>query len=238
MWGTPRPSWACTRARCSPIMWRVATNKSHTSDELRVKLLPLLLVGGHRDASDLEGVALASVVPQLTQAWCAALQRMLGSDALVCTAELRREGCSAPTYANPAEIGADRVADAVAAQALYGAPVVVVDFGTATNIEVVDRDGGSSAASSRRASRRRPGAVLARHAARRHRAWWIRTPPSAATPRRPSRPASCTARPTAWTASCERIFDQLGYGRRWWPRAAWPPAWRRSRAPSPSRIRS
>lgn len=44
-------------------------------------------------------------------------------------------------YPNPREIGADRVADAVAARALYGAPVVVVDFGTATNIEVVDRDG-------------------------------------------------------------------------------------------------
>ena len=39
------------------------------------------------------------------------------------------------------KIGADRVADAVAARALYGAPVVVVDFGTATNIEVIDRDG-------------------------------------------------------------------------------------------------
>ena len=44
-------------------------------------------------------------------------------------------------YPNPHEIGADRVADAVAAKALYGAPVIVVDFGTATNMEVVDADG-------------------------------------------------------------------------------------------------
>ena len=44
-------------------------------------------------------------------------------------------------YDNPAEVGADRVADAVAAVALYGAPVVVVDLGTATNIEVVDEAG-------------------------------------------------------------------------------------------------
>ena len=63
-----------------------------------------------------------------------------GVDALACTAATAGE--LFPTdYANPAEIGADRVADAVAAKALYGAPVVVVDFGTATNIEVIDRDG-------------------------------------------------------------------------------------------------
>jgi len=41
----------------------------------------------------------------------------------------------------PQEIGADRVADVVAAAALYGAPVVVVDLGTATNIEVLDKEG-------------------------------------------------------------------------------------------------
>ena len=44
-------------------------------------------------------------------------------------------------YNDPGELGADRVADAVAAKALYGAPVIVVDFGTATNMEVVDADG-------------------------------------------------------------------------------------------------
>ena len=120
-------------------MWRVATNKSHTSDELRVKVLPLLDSEGIAPG-DLQGAALASVVPQLTQAWCAALHRMLGIDALVCTAASAGE-LFPTTYANPGEIGADRVADAVAARSLYGAPVVVVDFGTATNIEVVDREG-------------------------------------------------------------------------------------------------
>ena len=57
--------------------------------------------------------------------------------------------CSAKTagslfdadYPNPREIGSDRVADAVAARELFGAPVIVVDFGTATNIEVVDKQG-------------------------------------------------------------------------------------------------
>lgn len=120
-------------------MWRIATNKSHTSDELRLKLMPLLASEGIA-AEDLDGSALASVVPQLTLGWCSALWKLVGKDPLVCTAE--SAGDLFPvSYANPSEIGADRVADAVAARALYGAPVVVVDFGTATNIEVVDADG-------------------------------------------------------------------------------------------------
>ncbi|WP_080801620.1 type III pantothenate kinase [Arabiibacter massiliensis] len=119
--------------------WRVATNKKHTSDELRVKLVPLLSSEGIA-VGDLDGVALASVVPQLTLSWCAAVRRMIGREALVCTAEAAG-GLFEADYPNPREVGADRVADAVAAKALYGAPVVVVDFGTATNIEVIDAEG-------------------------------------------------------------------------------------------------
>ena len=51
-------------------MWRVATNKSHTADEVRIKLLPLFESAGLSFA-EVRGAALASVVPQLTQAWCA-----------------------------------------------------------------------------------------------------------------------------------------------------------------------
>lgn len=121
-------------------MWRIATNKNHTSDELRLKLMPLLSSEGI-GADGLGGAALASVVPQLTRGWRSALCKLVGADPLVCTADSAGEELFPTAYANPAEIGADRVADAVAARALYGQPVVVVDFGTATNIEVVDRDG-------------------------------------------------------------------------------------------------
>lgn len=119
--------------------WRVATNKHHTSDELRIKLVPLLSSEGIT-FDDLQGVALASVVPQLTQAWCTATRCMIGKCAVVCSAESAGDLFEAD-YPNPNEIGADRVADAVAAKAIYGSPVIVVDFGTATNIEVVDADG-------------------------------------------------------------------------------------------------
>lgn len=94
---------------------------------------------------------------------------MIGKDALVCSAETAGSLFEAD-YPNPHEIGADRVADAVAAKALYGAPVIVVDFGTATNMEVVDAD----RALHRRRYRARRGnvglrAVLARHEAGGHR---------------------------------------------------------------------
>lgn len=120
-------------------MWRIATNKNHTSDELRLKLMPLLSSEGI-EAEGLAGAALASVVPQLTHGWQSALRKLVGVEPLVCTADSAGEELFPTAYANPSEIGADRVADAVAARALYGQPVVVVDFGTATNIEVVDRD--------------------------------------------------------------------------------------------------
>ena len=120
-------------------MWRIATNQTQTADELRARLANLLAVD-EVDDSAIDGAALASFVPRLTEAWCEALFDMGGLDAFVCTAE--SAGSLFPTdYPNPHEIGADRVADAVAARTLYGAPVVVVDFGTATNIEVIDRHG-------------------------------------------------------------------------------------------------
>ncbi len=119
--------------------WRIGTNKQHTADELRLRLQQLLDYEGI--APDmLRGVSMASVVPQLTLAWSATIHYLLGIEALVCSAETAAPLFKAD-YPNPHEIGADRVADSVAARVLYGEPVVVVDFGTATNIEVVDSDG-------------------------------------------------------------------------------------------------
>lgn len=120
-------------------MWRMGTNKAHTGDELQVKLRGFLQAAGIR-TEGVRGVCLASVVPALTVRWREAAASEFGEEALVCSAAEAGD-LFATDYANPAEIGADRVADAIAARVLYGAPVVVVDFGTATNIEVIDRDG-------------------------------------------------------------------------------------------------
>lgn len=122
-------------------MLRIATVKTDTSDELRLKVIHLLAAESIVP-EQLDDAVLASVVPYLTQEWTYALKKMLGKKPIVCSAPLAAEaGLFESDYDNPSEIGADRVADAIAARALYGAPVVVVDFGTATNLEVVDARG-------------------------------------------------------------------------------------------------
>lgn len=120
-------------------MWRIATNVDHTSDELRVKLSVLLGAEGLEDAA-IDGAILASVVPALTHNWEKVCLRAFGVETLVVSSGTCGHLLNL-SEGSFAELGADRVADAVAAKALYGSPVVVVDFGTATNIEVVDKDG-------------------------------------------------------------------------------------------------
>ena len=121
------------------FMWRIATSKVDTSDELRLKVRPLLAAEGV-DLAQMDGAIVASVVPLLTRSWERALFDMFAFEPVICSADAAGALFKA-SYDNPSEIGADRVADAVAARVLYGAPVVVVDFGTATNLEVVDADG-------------------------------------------------------------------------------------------------
>jgi type III pantothenate kinase len=117
--------------------WRIATNSRSTTDELHVVVHQLFQLS-RLDEGALDGLALASVVPELSTTWVSLAERM-GLDLLVVTPE------AVPflpiRYDNPSEIGADRLADAVAARKHYGAPVVVVDLGTATNIEVIDAQG-------------------------------------------------------------------------------------------------
>ncbi|MDR1183432.1 MAG: type III pantothenate kinase [Coriobacteriales bacterium] len=118
--------------------WRVATIATGTSDELVVHIRALLALKGFKDAP-ITNMAIASVVPSLTEQWRLVASRLAIDEPFVLNGSI---DIGLPiNYANPAEIGADRLADAVAAVALYGAPVVVVDFGTATNIEVVDKNG-------------------------------------------------------------------------------------------------
>ena len=121
------------------FVWRMATNKKQTEDEIRATLSSMFFAQ-RLDCSCVAGMALASVVPQLSAAWKRVARDLFGVEAFVCTAETT-QGLFKADYPNVHEIGSDRIADAIASLHLYGAPVVVVDFGTATNIEVVNREG-------------------------------------------------------------------------------------------------
>ncbi len=118
--------------------WRMPTLHTDTSDSLRSRLYGYFSMDGF-DFGAVTDAAVASVVPLLTRAWLRCFQRMLGHDPL-----LVGPGASCGMTLNvryPKRVGADRIANAVAACKSYGYPVIVVDFGTATNIDVVDRTG-------------------------------------------------------------------------------------------------
>lgn len=118
--------------------WRISSNASLTADELRVTV-SALLGEDHRAWSDIDEVVLSSVVPRLTSAW-----EELVADACECALMVVGPGLKTGLpirYDNPHEVGADRIVNSVAAVAAFGAPVVVVDFGTATTLDVVGADG-------------------------------------------------------------------------------------------------
>ncbi len=118
--------------------WRISSDADTTGDELRVKVGGLLGLKC-RSWSDVSDVVLASVVPRLTSAWEEASLEACGCAATVVGPGLKT-GMTI-RYDNPHEVGADRIVNAIAAVEAFGAPLVVVDFGTATTIDVVDRDG-------------------------------------------------------------------------------------------------
>jgi type III pantothenate kinase len=118
--------------------WRVSTNASQTADELRASVTGLLALDGLSWA-DVSGVILASVVPRATSAWEEAASASCDCELLVVGPGLKT---GMPIrYGNPHEVGADRIVNGVAAFAEFGGPVVVVDFGTATTIDVIAEDG-------------------------------------------------------------------------------------------------
>ena len=118
--------------------WRISTEPHRTSDELALTIQGLLQFA-ELSLGDLDGVVVASVVPPVTETYRAMAARHLAAPPIVVEPGTRT---GIPMRVdNPREIGADRIVNAVAVAALYGAPSLVVDFGTATSFDAVDRDG-------------------------------------------------------------------------------------------------
>jgi type III pantothenate kinase len=118
--------------------WRIATRKDATADELGVLLLALF-AGVDRDPGGVDGVIVSSVVPDLDDTLRAVGERTFGTTPVFVGPGLRTG--MAILYENPHEVGADRIVNAIAAKARHGAPVIVVDFGTATTFDVVGPGG-------------------------------------------------------------------------------------------------
>lgn len=122
--------------------WRMASDRSRTSDEYGLEIVHLLKREGYLPSVVTEA-AMASVVPPLNYALGQACERYLGVRLLEMTSRLQT--LPAVYYDNVGALGADRLVNAVAAWELYGAPrqrpVIVVDFGTATKLECVSVSG-------------------------------------------------------------------------------------------------
>ncbi len=119
--------------------WRIATVAERTSDELALMMQQFLGFHGFAFDEHVTGVAIASGVPRVTAALREMTERYFGYPPLVLEPGIRT---GMPIlYDNPKEVGADRIANAVAAYDQYGGPSIVVDFGTANTIEAISAKG-------------------------------------------------------------------------------------------------
>ncbi|HEV2315899.1 MAG TPA: type III pantothenate kinase [Candidatus Acidoferrales bacterium] len=118
--------------------WRLTTARDQTIDEYGILTRELFTLAGLA-ATEIKGVMIASVVPSLNATLAEMAERYFGLKALFVEPGIKT---GMPVhYDNPQEVGADRIANGVAAFAKYGGPCVVVDFGTAINFDVVSKRG-------------------------------------------------------------------------------------------------
>ncbi len=118
--------------------WNVATDIDKTADEYAVLLLNLLPREG-LNLSDIDHVSIACVVPPLLTIFEELSQRYFKISPLVVGPGVKT-GVRICTD-NPREVGADRVANAAAAHHLYSGPMILIDFGTATTLDVLSKEG-------------------------------------------------------------------------------------------------
>jgi type III pantothenate kinase len=117
---------------------RVSTDARRSSDEYGLMIRDLLALNGV-ERSTITDVCMCSVVPPLTGIFEEVSETYFQIKPLSITAGVKT-GLQI-SYDNPRDVGADRIVDAVAAINLYGKPVIIVDFGTATVFDAISKDG-------------------------------------------------------------------------------------------------
>lgn len=118
--------------------FRITTKAPRTSDEYGLVLADMLKLK-NISLSDIEGTIIASVVSDVMHSLTGSIFRYTGHAPLVVGPGVKT-GIKVATE-NPRAIGADRIADAVAAYEKYGGPILVIDFGTGTTYDLVSADG-------------------------------------------------------------------------------------------------
>ena len=118
--------------------WKLATNRSWTADEFGMHFVNFFNYE-KLSISDIEAVIIASVVTPIMFSFELAIEKYLKKKPIIIGPGVKT-GINIK-YENPRELGADRIANAVAAYELYGGPAIVVDFGTATTFNAISSKG-------------------------------------------------------------------------------------------------
>jgi len=118
--------------------WRVTSHRERTADEMAVELRDLFALKGLELAS-VSGVVISSVVPGLNPALIEASRRYLNCEPVMVGPGVKT-GVKV-RYETPRDVGADRIANALAAYTKYGGPIVVIDFGTAVTYDAISAEG-------------------------------------------------------------------------------------------------
>lgn len=121
--------------------FRMMSKQPRTSDEYGITLRELLRTNGVKK-EEIEGVIMASVVPNVMHSLVNGITKYIGKNPMIVGPGVKT-GIRV-TSENPREIGADRIVDVVAAYVKYGGPALVIDFGTATTYDLVTEDGSFS----------------------------------------------------------------------------------------------
>ncbi|OWZ83270.1 type III pantothenate kinase [Natranaerobius trueperi] len=118
--------------------WRIESDKSQTEDQYGV-LIENLFYHSHLEPNSIDNIIISSVVPPLTQTLTRMSVKFMNIKPQTVGPGIRT-GVNIQ-YDNPKEVGADRIVNAVAGYELYGAPLIIVDFGTATTFCAISRQG-------------------------------------------------------------------------------------------------
>jgi len=120
--------------------WRAATNAKRTADEFAAWLVPLMGMAGLKPA-DIDAIIIALVVPEMQFNLKTLCRKYFHCEPLMIGDAGLDLGVEALVDMPKQDIGADRLVNAVEAHARYGGPLIVVDYGTATNFDIVDDKG-------------------------------------------------------------------------------------------------
>ena len=118
--------------------WRVTSHRERTADEMAVELRELFALRG-LEIGIVSGVVISSVVPNLNPALIEASRRYLKCEPVMVGPGVKTS--VRVRYENPRDVGADRIANALAAYTKYGGPIVVIDFGTAVTYDAINAEG-------------------------------------------------------------------------------------------------